>query len=235
MHRFFLSQPLTETLTITDEQTVHQILKVFRAKKGDDFTFFSEGSEDYIYEFSQSKGKSLQFTLKEKIKKRNAKKVHLTIFQAYPHKMDTLEMMVQKLVELGAKELVLYPADRSQISDISENKKVRLEKIAREALEQCGGNIPLSIAYAQENQGKLLKKYAEIFHIVGNPHGSKKLPATKQEKLGFWVGPEGGWSPQEEAIFSERNVYGWCFNDQVLRLETAAIVGTGILLYSTGV
>ncbi len=48
--------------------------------------------------------------------------------------------------------------------------------------------------------------------------------------MALWIGPEGGWSVNEQQFFEAQKMTLWKFNNRILRLETAAIVGTGILL-----
>lgn len=92
--------------------------------------------------------------------------MRLTVFQAYPHKNEILELIVQKLVEVGVQKLVLFNSDRSQKNDISDQKRLRIAKIAQEALEQSGGNIPLEISYTQQGVVDTLHEYGEMVHIV---------------------------------------------------------------------
>lgn len=116
------------------------------------------------------------------------------------------------------------------MQDISEAKKARIETIAHEALEQCGANMPLVIEYSSQSLQKLLEVDSEITHIVAHYEG-KELPEIPQDNpIALWVGPEGGWSISEKQFFEEKKMILWKFNHRILRLETAAIVGAGILL-----
>ena len=44
------------------------------------------------------------------------------------------------------------------------------------------------------------------------------------------IGPEGGWSENENKEFSSRNIPAICLGSQVLRAETAAIAISSLLL-----
>lgn len=115
--------------------------------------------------------KKISFLQKEVLSPLPAPRIPLTVFQAHPHKNETLELIVQKLVELGVQKLVLFSADRTQKNDISAQKRVRITKIAQEALEQSGGNVPLEIVYAQENMIDIFRENTSMTHIVGHPYG----------------------------------------------------------------
>gem|GEM_PF-2513882 len=63
-------------------------------------------------------------------------KKEVSIVLAMPNKFEKLELIVQKLSEIGIDRLVCRPSRRSLLKDIPEKKLVRLETIAREATEQ---------------------------------------------------------------------------------------------------
>lgn len=149
MHRFFSSQPLFDTFVLTEGPQFHQILNVFRAKKGEKIVFFESGGDDVVYEIISISKKQIEFTKKEVIKKPKKSEIknNITIFQALPNKISTMETIVQKMVEIGINHLIFFAAERSQIREMPTGKIVRIESIAQEALEQSGGNKPLIISY----------------------------------------------------------------------------------------
>jgi RsmE family RNA methyltransferase len=65
---------------------------------------------------------------------------------------------------------------------------------------------------------------------VGHYEGKELPKIPKETPIALWVGPEGGWSASEKQLFQEQKMTLWKFNHRILRLETAAIVGAGILL-----
>lgn len=232
MHRFFLTELPGHRLDITDTELLHQMRRVFRAKKGDIFIFFSHGSPDFSYEIMDISDKKISFSQKETFSALPSPNIQLTAFQAYPHKSETLEFLVQKLVEIGVKKLVLFNSERSQKNNISPQKRLRIWKIAQEALEQSGGNVLLEIIYSQGKIIDIFRENSDMMHIVGNPHDKNSVnPIISEKNVWFWVGPEGGWSPAEELFFQNNAFTFWRFNKQILRLETASIVWSAILLY----
>lgn len=126
--------------------------------------------------------------------------------------------------------MVFFKSEHAQTQDISEAKKSRIAIIAREALEQCGANKSLEIEYSSQTLQNLLKAYSDYTHIVGHYEGKESPEIAKKTSLALWIGPEGGWSKSEKQFFEEQKMTLWKFNNRILRLETAAIVGAGILL-----
>ena len=168
MHRFLSHTSLTANFVLTEEHQIHQIAHVFRAKKGDKVVFFESNGEDFIYEVVDMSKSKITFVQKGKIENTLPKKSHtLTVFQAFPNKISTLETIVQKLVEIGVGEIILFSSQHSQLRDIPSVKKKRITLIAQEALEQCGGNVPILISYfTEETIEQIFQKYDYLNHII---------------------------------------------------------------------
>jgi RsmE family RNA methyltransferase len=234
MHRFLSHEPLAKNFSIYEWTRFHQISRVFRAKKWDKFVFFEPQCDDRLYEVVALSKKQIDFTEREKSYISNKKKkLNITIFQAFPNKIATIEILVQKLVEIGINKVVFFRSDRSQLHEMPAGKSSRVVAIAEEALEQSGGNHPMSIIYKKDSLEEVFEnddKHTQ--HIVGYPKVKNALTLDKNcENYTLWIWPEGGWSEKEEAFFRGKSATLWTFNSNVLRLETASIVGAGILAY----
>lgn len=167
---------------------------------------------------------------------KNISEIHLNlhVFQAYPNKIATMEIIVQKLVEIGIKKLTFFPSAYSQLYDIGHQKRLRIENIAKEAMEQSGGNEPIEIVYDTRKWETILSQISpEIYHIVAHQKGNTYFDSKSisLKTVWLWIGPEGWWSEDESALFEEKGLSFWSFNQNILRLETAAILGAGILNY----
>jgi RsmE family RNA methyltransferase len=91
---------------------------------------------------------SVSFKRKEIISKKSELATEITLYQACPNKLSKFEVIVQKCCEVGYSKIVFFESERSQKFVLSDNKKERLNKIAIEAIEQCGGNKIPEIEYA---------------------------------------------------------------------------------------
>lgn len=56
---------------------------------------------------------------------------------ALPNKQEKLELIVQKLSEIGVDEIFLWASERSVLKSLNPNKFQRLQKIMLEATEQA--------------------------------------------------------------------------------------------------
>ena len=66
------------------------------------------------------------------------------------------------------------------------------------------------------------------FHTDGEPFNQKDV--SKDEPLAIFIGPEGGWSPEEIAMFHKNEISIKCLGPQVLRAETAVIAALSKVL-----
>ncbi len=138
MHRFLVSFPLRDTLTLSEGDLFHQISRVFRSKKGDTMVFFTSAGMDMVYEIIDVNKREITFKKISEIRKSHNNKLDFHIFQAYPNKISTIELIVQKLVEIGVKKITFFPGEHSQMQSFPLQKEQRIVTIAREALEQSG-------------------------------------------------------------------------------------------------
>ena len=106
--------------------------------------------------------------------------------------MSTLELIVQKIVEMGVHELVLFPGEYSQVQSLPASKMQRLLVIAREAMEQSGGNKLLRIS-EKKDIAECFSTQPEMYHIIAHPGAEEALALPKKiiKSFGLWVGPEG--------------------------------------------
>ncbi|MFZ4717806.1 MAG: RsmE family RNA methyltransferase [Ilumatobacteraceae bacterium] len=143
-----------------------------------------------------------------------------TIAAAIP-KGDRAEWMVQKLTELGVREIVLLHCARSVVRWDGERgvkPMARLQRVAREAAVQSRrvwlpvvrGPVPFEQAAALPG--------AALAEPGGEAGGGHRT---------VLIGPEGGFSPDELAVALPRIA----LVDTVLRVETAAVAAAcGMLL-----
>ncbi len=158
---------------------------------------------------------------------------------------DIIDMAVRQATEMGVAKIALFRASRSQYSLAGERagkKALRLSKIAREALCQCGRTkIPeisvfedLDSLLAAHATGERLEKgeveeEAPILKIVALEAEReqsidiiKKACPSCSEVLAV-VGPEGGWENFEILKLIGAGFHPISLGPRILRFETAAV------------
>ena len=155
----------------------------------------------------------------------------------------TMDLIIQKVVELGATEVIPVNTARSQkwmVSNKSAAKYNRWRRIAREAARQSGRNrVPVIsplVNFSQVTRQGELSGLKLIFWEEEAQGGLKQtLAATTQTDYAFaLVGPEGGFSPEELAQAKAVGFQSVSLGRRVLRTETAAIVAISLLQYELG-
>jgi 16S rRNA (uracil1498-N3)-methyltransferase len=137
-----------------------------------------------------------------------------------PVKGDRPEWAVQKLTEVGVDRIVLMQTDRGVVrwgEGRAGSHVERLRKVARQAVMQSRGlwlpEVSGVVPFFSLATGEGVARAA----VGGSP--------PSLERTTVLVGPEGGWSPAEEAAAVATVGLG----SEVLRSETAA-VAAGVLL-----
>lgn len=138
-------------------------------------------------------------------------------------KRDTFEWMLQKCTELGAAHFIPLHTDRTIKKTPGIHK--RWNEIVKEAAEQSGRTTIPSIA-EPTTLAKAIAKTQLIarimFHEEATDH--KLPPLQKTMPIAIFIGPEGGFSPQEITLAKDSKAYILKMGQLVLRAETAAII-----------
>lgn len=174
------------------------------------------------------------------LEQRGIPKKKITLMQSYL-KSDKMEYVVQKAVELGVKEItpVLSRNCVVKLEDKDKLKKIdRLNKIAKEAVEQCGRGDEVIV----KNVENLLKidfsKYDAILVCHEASNNSLKEAIDKISNLNniaVIIGPEGGLDENEvQELLKNKNTYIVSLGERVLRAETASFSILSILWYEFG-
>ncbi len=156
-------------------------------------------------------------------------------------KKDAMNLVVEKAVELGIKELTPIYTERSVIklkNKEPELLQARWQRIADQALKQCGRLKKLIINNPVKLTNDILENtMGRRFWCKESANLNAKNLLTELENINtenkyfhLLVGPEGGWSPQEENLMENiKNTTPVSLGPLILRAETAAIFGLSVL------
>ncbi len=225
IHRFLVETlPDTEAFTISDTAIVHQIVNVLHISVGEQCIFFTSGSDDNVCEIVATTKNSIEVHVINTIPAIPTPNNRTIIAAIGIPKGDTFELMVQKLTEIGVHTIVPIISSRTVKQSV---RLERLQVISDEALEQCGGSTRVTIHEPMTLQSCLdtFKQRSIVFHAEATILGSAK----PQETLVYYIGPEGGWSDEDESLFASHKTEEWSLGPRVLRTETAAIIAAYML------
>lgn len=233
LHRFYTTQPLGEEIVkIGEQNTTNQLLNVFRFKEGNEVILFSQDNYDYHYLIDSYTKKEITFKLKSKeLGIVPQKKV--TLYMSLVKK-DTFETVIRTCTELGVTQIVPVIAERSEKKNLNEE---RLKIISIEASEQCfRSSIPVispiislkeAINSVSGNENNIV---ASLFGEKIDDENVKKVISSPT--LNIFVGPEGGFTENEEKMFDESDFTKIKLTDTVLKADTGAqaIVSLAMLI-----
>lgn len=163
----------------------------------------------------------------------------ITVVQALP-KGDRGEVAVETMTEVGVDAIVPWQASRCITQWRGERGLKALGKwraTAREAGKQSRRvRFPeVADAAATQQVAALLARadFAAVLHESGEERlATAALPA--QGEIVLVVGPEGGVSPEELALFAEAGARPYVLGPTVLRTSTAGTAAAALLLGRTG-
>lgn len=230
IHRFFLNNPLGEDLKIEEKGLLHQMNTVLKFKIGESIAIFNSlNTFDYIYNIKNIDKKSIFLSFNNKEEnlsqdiERNIVNLYISLI-----KKDNLDLILTKCTEIGIFSFTPIISERVEKKNIASFNKERLEKIIIEAVEQSGwGSLPNIFELKRlEETLKDLQNKGEIDNTFGLDIGEvNSVKINKNEAINLFIGPEGGWTENERELFKKYKIKTISFGKNVLRAETAAIVG----------
>ncbi len=154
------------------------------------------------------------------------------IFVAAP-KPERAAWLVEKATEIGVTAVRFISTDREARS-VEAPQLARLRRIAVSAVEQSGRSaVPEVTSGGGLWDAVLRTREIGVSIAVLDESGASARPVVEGGgRIALFVGPEGGWSPEERARFAGLGLAWLALGPTVLRVETAAVVAAGLLLCS---
>jgi len=236
MPRFYCPQPLAVGATVDLPESVAHHLHVVRLQPGAALTLFD------------GRGGQYRATLVETGKKRASASVDafddidaelpyaVTLAQGLPEgsKMDWI---VEKAVELGVAAVQPLAAQRSVVrlsGERLEKRQAHWQGVIESASEQSGRNrLAQLLPLAEFRRWIDMAPDAQQPRILLSPRGTESLAGWAQanapQPITLLVGPEGGFSPEEEDAAIAAGALPLTMGPRVLRTETAALAAMAML------
>jgi 16S rRNA (uracil1498-N3)-methyltransferase len=230
--RLYVERELDGAVLELDESEAHYLGNVLRLKRGDRLVVFNgRGAErDASVDSLQRRGATLTLAVERAPLPESA--LDLTLLQALP-KSDAMDLIVQKVTELGVRTLVPVYTEFSVVKLDPERSERRVDhwrKIARSACEQCGRHTPPRIVAPAPLRAALEALPAGPQRLALEPAAELSLVerAAPQQGLIVAVGPEGGFAPEDWRRLDAAKFVRVTLGPRVLRAETAALAVSAI-------
>lgn len=147
---------------------------------------------------------------------------------------EKMELILQKAAELGVTRIVPFESSRCVVharSEKADRQKERWNSILQEASEQCKRNrIPELENICSFGQ---LSGYSSELNLAAyeNAYGTSPflLQVLKPASITIVIGPEGGFSEEENAALNQMGFSSISLGSRILRAETSAISACALI------
>ncbi len=234
MPRFYFPSPLAIGASVTLPDTVSHHIHVLRLAAGDAITLFNGEGGEFTATLTIIEKKRAQAEIKAFSPREAELPYAVTLAQALPEgaKMDWI---IEKAVELGAAAIQPLAAQRCVV-------RLSAERAAKK-MEHWNGIIAAAAAQSGRNRLAHLAEPADFHGWVGqqNLHRRILLSPRAGQSLSEWarhhppqavsllIGPEGGFTEQEENVALAHGALALSMGPRVLRTETAGLAALAAL------
>ena len=234
MPRFYCPQPLAEGALITLPASVAHHAWVLRLQPGAELVLFNGEGGQYTARLAAVDKKGATAELVKFVDRECELPYRLTLAQALPEgtKMDWI---IEKAVELGVAAVQPLAAQRSVVrlsAERAEKRHAHWQAVIVAAAEQCGRNRIADLAPLASLHNWLAAPAPEQ-RILFSPRATMSLTEwARQAGAGpvcLMVGPEGGFSDEEEAAALRADAIAVSLGPRVLRTETAGLAALAAL------
>lgn len=243
MRRFFAPPECIRggEIWLPDDEA-HHARVVLRLRDGEDVTVLDGDGRERAGELRHVGRRGATVLVREERRQANPG-CAICLAVALP-KGKTMEWIVEKATELGAREIVPVITGRTVAQPPAgkgDAKTAKWRAVAISAIKQCGSpwlpkiREPMSLAMALENLDRpeldLVAALAENRETVRARFASFRGEQTRAPRtVRLWIGPEGDFTPDELEMFRVSGIRPVTLGERVLRTETAAVAGLAMIV-----
>lgn len=227
--RRWIADKFTDTTATLEGDHAEHLARVLRAQPGQIFDVVANGYLRRATVVNASE-REVTFALGEELETDAALPVHLLLAVI---KFDHYEWGIEKLTELGAARITPVIARRTEkhLAQAAAKRVERWRRIALEAAKQSRRSDLPQVDDPLSLKGAVARVSATTKLLLAETEQENSLVAALKNVKGevaLAIGPEGGWTVEEMALFSEK---GWRYvtlGPRILRAETAAIAALSV-------
>lgn len=241
MYQFFVEDAqVSDGFVRIEGSDINHIKNVLRMKSGERVRISTSSGKNYYCEIAEITDSMVQADILEELTEGTELPNKIYLFQGLP-KGDKMELIIQKAVELGAYEIIPVAMKNCVVKldpKKAENKVKRWQEIAKSAAKQSKRSliptVQLPLTYQQAVEA------AKELDVVLIPYENERgMAATKEaverlaagESIGIFIGPEGGFAPEEIDAAKSEDMQLISLGKRILRTETAGLAALAILSY----
>lgn len=209
----------------------HYLVRVRRLAPGDIFQAVAPDNTVLYLQVNRIKDDLLVCESRGKKESPSSLLPYILLFQSMP-KGSKMDLIIRQASESGVNEIVPFFSEYS-VAKTGTDKIKRWTRIIKEARQQSGSpidtkireavSLPFALIYWKELTERYGSKAGLLFHQGASPVSFYKYLRPVPQVLAVAVGPEGGFSSDDEAQFYNAGFAPVVLGNSVLRSETAAI------------
>ena len=229
--RLYCNQKLSlNNIIVLNKTDTHYLKNVMRCKKNDQINLFNENDQEFYSKILEIKKYE---TILEIFELSTNTEIINDIFLIFSLvKKNKMDFIIQKATELGVRKIFPILTERSSIRDINPSRMVAIAKEASEQSNRISVPEISNLMTIQELLEQWDKKRSILYadEILKINKDLTILNRKNFVKSSLLVGPEGGFSPEEnDMLKTYKYVFPISFGETILRSDTAAIVGLSYL------
>ncbi|MEE1517945.1 MAG: 16S rRNA (uracil(1498)-N(3))-methyltransferase [Lachnospiraceae bacterium] len=241
MHHFFVSPDQIDEkyVTITGGDVNH-IKNVLRMKVDEELLISNGQDKDYYCKIESISDDEIKALILDEEFEGTELPTELYLFQGLP-KSDKMELIIQKAVELGVKEIIPVATKRCvvKLDDKKEASKIkRWQAISESAAKQSRRTIIPEVSSVMSFKEAINR--AKEFELGIIPYENfKDMTETREVlkevrkgiKIGIFIGPEGGFEESEVQYAMDNGIHPISLGKRILRTETAGLAILSVLMF----
>ena len=234
MPRFYCAQPLLVGDTIALPDPVAHHAWVVRLQPGAALTLFNGDGGEFLAELATVEKKRASARIIAFVERECELPYEITLAQALPEAAK-LDWIIEKAIEMGVAAIAPLAAQRCVVrlsGERADKRAAHWQAVIVAASEQCGRNRLARLAPLDNFSGWIGRPDPQQ-RILLSPRATHSLPdwARRQapQAVTLLIGPEGGYTEQEEDAAIARGAIALSIGPRVLRTETAGIAAVAAL------
>jgi 16S rRNA (uracil1498-N3)-methyltransferase len=238
--RFYFPDPLALGARVNlPKDAAHHAARVLRMGEGDVVTLFNGDGHLYRAKILRLDKQEVVVLIEQRAEASRESPLAITLLQGISSG-ERMDFTLQKSVELGIAAIQPIQAERSVVRLTAERMEKRLrhwQNIVIAACEQCGRNVVPEVRPALG----LMEWLGQASGVGGQASGALRIHLSPEAEMGLRdlpkptgpvvlaVGPEGGFSEQEQMALGQYGFVAVRLGPRVLRTETAALAALAAL------
>ena len=234
MTRLYCNAPLSVNSRLELPASAARHTMVLRLKQGDDVMLFNGEGGEYRAKIVDIHRHGTTVDIFSYQPRENELSYRITLVQSMPE-ASKMDMVIEKAVELGVAQICPVESQRSVVrltEERAEKRAIRWKSIIIASSEQSGRNRFTELKEITSFQ-KWIEGHSPRPILILSPHTTDSLAdwafLHQPQDVTLVVGPEGGFSREEEELAIRHGALPLSLGTRILRTETAGMAAVSAL------